>query len=236
MPTSLKEAFLRAGATVDPASDLPSDFGDPARELDAALKCCVLCDVSRLGRIRAAGRDVLDLLHRLTTADVWALPAGSGLPAVLTSPKGRIVERLFVHHLGDDGVLLVTGPQNAERVRAHLLRFVFREDVVLSDETEATSQLALCGPASREVATAAGVAVPPRFGSAPSDFAGARAVALGEDGFSGDGVSIVVPVEDAAAAWTALIGAVLAAGGAPAGTQALEAWRVLVAYPRVETS
>ena len=80
---------------------------DREAALAQAREGCVLADRSELGRLLATGPDFLDLLHRLSTASVAGLNEGEGRPTVLTTPKGRIVERLFVHHLGPAGVLSV---------------------------------------------------------------------------------------------------------------------------------
>ena len=107
------------GAVVDPESSRPLHFGDPAAELGAALEGVAVCDRSDLGRVLANGPDLLDLLHRLGTKSVTGLQEGDGRCTVVTSNKGRIVERLFVHHLGATGVLLCAGRGNAGRVIEH---------------------------------------------------------------------------------------------------------------------
>ena len=135
----------------------------------------------------AEGPDLLDLLQRLSTGDIGGLAAGEGRPTVLTSPKGRIVERLFVHHLGDRGVLLAGGgdPAAAERTIAHLDRFTFAEKTGLSDATETTCQLAVTGPRAGEALGAAGFDLPPVFQSVAQTFEGTPVQVVGQDGAVG---------------------------------------------------
>lgn len=169
------------------------------------------CDRSDLARLRASGKDVLDLLHRLSTQDLKGLPVGSGAATVLTSPKGRIVERLFVHRLADRDVRIVAG--DAERVLAHLRRYTFAEDVGATDVTSETRQLALFGDAASLVPD------PGAWGILETEIGGARVLVLGEDGFGSDGRSVVAAAADAER--------VRAAIGAPRiDREALEAWRV----------
>jgi folate-binding protein YgfZ len=224
---ALGEALRRSGAVIDPASSRPFHFGDAGGELRAAVEACALAERSDLGRVRATGADVLDLLHRLSTKAVRDLVPGTGSSTVLTTSKGRIVERLFVHRLGPEGVLLVTGPGGASGAIAHLDRYTFSEQTGLEDVTGSWCQLALVGPRAAQALRAAGISVPPPAGSASDEAAGIALHVLGEDGDSVAGFSVVTDARHAARLWTLLEDAVARAGGGPAGELALEAWRVL---------
>ena len=231
MDPRLAETFAHSGASLLPNSSRPDHFGDPRAELRCAFESCVLGDRSQLARVRATGRDFLDLLHRLSTADIASLPAGQGKPTILTTGKGRIVERLFVHNLGAEGVLSVAGPGAGPAVLQHLARYTFSEDTGLSDETEASFQLVLIGPRAAGVLQAVGVTAPQRFGVAEGFIGGVAIQVLGGDGLSGEGFSITAPNEQGPLAWDALVSALEALEGRPAGDQALEAYRVLRGMP-----
>ena len=58
--------------------EVPASFSDPATEYRAARQGAALTDRSAVGRLRAAGKDTLDLLNRLSTNFVEQLPSGSG--------------------------------------------------------------------------------------------------------------------------------------------------------------
>ncbi len=231
MDPGFRAALVHSGAVLDPPSGTPASFGDPGDELERALKGCVVADRSDLGRSRATGKDILDLLHRLSTADLRGLGPGEGRPTVLTTAKGRIVERLFVHHLGQEGVLLVSGTGNADAVLGHLRRYTFAEETGLADVTEETCQIALIGPDARRTAAAAGIPAPPPFGARSFESTGIRVHALGEDGSSADGISLFLPAARAAEFWLHILPRLRDAGAAPAGALALEAWRVLRGHP-----
>lgn len=159
--------------------------------LRAALESCVLADRGAFGRLLGTGPDLLDLLNRLSTKAVTRVEAGAGCATVLTTPKGRIVERLFVHHLGDDGVLLVAGPGGGKRTLDHLARYTFAENTGLSDVGDAWSHLSLIGPGAGRTLEDAGL---PRPG--PLRAAATEGVwVLGEDGLSVEGFSIAGPRE-----------------------------------------
>jgi folate-binding protein YgfZ len=200
---------------------------DRAAALRAARTACALADRSDLARLSADGPDFLDLLHRLSTGDVRDLAAGRGAATVLTTPKGRILDRLFVHRVREDRVLAVGGPGRGAVVAAHLARFTFAERTGLSDATAATAHWALVGPAARDAAMGMGLPAPDPLGAVEADWVGVRATVLGEDGSSAEGLSIVVAREDAPAALSGL----LALGLPELDAEALEAWRILRGLP-----
>ena len=229
--TTLAEALTGSGAELDPESSRPLHFGDPAAELCAALDGCVVADRSDLGRILATGPDLLDLLNRLSTNAVQDLSAGQGRSTAVTTAKGRIVERLWVHHLGDPGVLMVAGPGGAERAVSHLDRYTFAEQTGLADVTGSWCQVALIGPRAAEALDATRLPAPENLGASGATLGGAGVHVLGEDGLSATGFSVTAPMGHASEIWSALTEAVSAIGGRPAGDQAVEAWRVLRGLP-----
>ena len=231
MDPRLAEALARSGALPLPDSSRPAHFGDPRAELGCAFESCVLGDRSQFARILATGHDFLDLLNRLSTADIVSLSPAEGQPTILTTGKGRIVERLFVHHLGADGVLSVGGPGAGPSVLEHLARYTFREDTGVSDATEASFQLVLIGPRAAEALQAVGVTAPDRFGVVDGSIGGRAVRILGGDGLSGEGFSITASNEHGPTVWDALVASVEAVEGRPAGDQALEAYRVLRGQP-----
>jgi folate-binding protein YgfZ len=231
MQVELRAAITAHGGVMDAAGDRPLHFGEPADELRAARERCVLVDRSNLGRLLATGPDLLDLLHRMSTADLQGLEAGGGKSTVLLTPKGRIIQRAFVHHLGEPGVLSVTGPGGAGKTAAHLERFTFREKTGLVDVTETSSHLVLLGPEAAETARAAGLAVPEPMGACASELAGVEVQVLASDGLSPDGVSVVVPGGGGVAVWEALARAVRGREGRCSGDVVVEAARVLRGLP-----
>ena len=199
--------------------------------LDAANASCAVADRSNLGRLIATGPDLLGLLHRLSTGDVKDLRPSEGRETVVTNAKGRIVERLFVHHLGDDGVLLVAGPGGAPRVQAHLQKFTFSENTGLSDVTAATFAFALFGPRWAEAARAAGFPELAPYGSAACTLAGVRVHAVRTNGFDANGALVIGPRDDASRVRETLIDAAARLGGGAIEAEVLEAWRIVSGFP-----
>ncbi len=199
--------------------------------LEAAEKACAIVDRSNLGRILATGPDLLDLLNRLSTGDVKTLRPGEGAATVLTTAKGRIVERLSVHHLGNDGVLLVAGPAGAPRTLAHLAKFTFAENTGLRDVSALTFALAILGPRWAEAARATGIPDLAPYGAASVAMAGIRVDVVRTNGFDAEGVLVIGPRERGSDVDGALVAAVGSVGGRAMDAESLEAWRILSGYP-----
>ena len=76
--------------------------------------------------VRVAGPDARDYLQNMVSNDVEALPTGAACPALLLTPKARVIAPLVVWRRSDDDYLLLTEPELGEPVRAHLLRMRLR--------------------------------------------------------------------------------------------------------------
>ena len=68
----------------------------------------------------------------MCTSDIRNLPVGGQCEAFLTDVKGKIVGHVVVF-AGSEELVLVTVPGQAEKLIAHLDRYIIREDVQLED-------------------------------------------------------------------------------------------------------
>ena len=105
---------------------------DPSEERDAALTSAAIYDASPLGRLKVTGTDGLDLLHRLSTNAVEKLAPNQGANTILTDDRGRIIDLLTVVNLGDH-VLLLTSPNQQDRIIAWLDKYTIIEDITVQD-------------------------------------------------------------------------------------------------------
>src|SRR5258708_6671174 len=80
---------------------VPRRYGDAEAESAAAHKSAVVVVRNHEGRLRAIGRDRLDLLHRMSTNDLNNLAVGQACPTVLTTPIARIVDQVWVLNRGE---------------------------------------------------------------------------------------------------------------------------------------
>ena len=194
--------------------------------LAAAQASCAVADRGDLARLRADGPDFLDLLQRLSTGDVRRLTPGEGAATVLTTSKGRIVDRLLVHRVREDRVLVVGSPGRSAALMAHLARFTFAEQTGLSDVTGSTALFALLGPLARETAVEAGLTVPPPLGAAEQVWRGVELTLLGQDGSSTEGLALV-----AERGQEAVLQEAARTLGPAIDAESMEAWRILRGLP-----
>ncbi|HET7571037.1 MAG TPA: hypothetical protein VFJ77_00025 [Gaiellaceae bacterium] len=103
-------------------------------------------EIARRARayVRVAGPDAADYLQRMVSNDVEALAAGASCPALLLTPKGRVLAPLVVWRRGADDFLLLTEPELGEVVLAQLARMRFRARCEIEPE-EHESLLVLGG-------------------------------------------------------------------------------------------
>ncbi len=150
---------------------------------------------------------------------------------MLTSAKGRIVERLFVHNLGAAGVLLLTAPAGPARVLSHLGKYTFAEVTELRDVSGSTFALSIVGPRWRGASTAAGIPELPGFGAASCVVNGVAVDVVATNGFDAEGVLVIGPRASTTEVEAALRAVVLSVGGAPMERADVETWRIVRGYP-----
>jgi folate-binding protein YgfZ len=80
--------------------------------------------------VAVRGPDAKDFLHRLVSNDVERAPC----PALLLTPKARVIAPLVVVRRGDEDYLLLTEPGLGEIVRSTLLRARFAAKVEIEPE------------------------------------------------------------------------------------------------------
>ena len=209
--------------------ELPIAYGDVAEEYRAAREGAALHDSSYIGRIRATGGDVLDLLHRLSTNKLVSLQPGQGAPTILTTERGRTLDLITVFNMGDH-VLLLTSPHTRDKVVQWVDKYTIVEDVCLEDVTSSTAMLSVIGPDAQ--ATLSGL-VNMELGSlgahssARVSIAGAEGHIIRRNMMNLARFELLVQGQNAAGVWQE----VSAAGAVLMGLKAHEALRVEEGVP-----
>ncbi|MBI3242990.1 MAG: hypothetical protein HYZ49_11920 [Chloroflexi bacterium] len=113
---------------------------------NAVLEGCGLMDLPDHALLWAAGRDRIDLIHRMSTNDLTNMAENEGRATVLTTPLARIVDRIIVINL--EPKALVLGSANmATTIRRWLSGYIFfQDDVALADASSELAQFRLFGP------------------------------------------------------------------------------------------
>lgn len=204
---------------------VPAHYGDPAAEYRAARAGAVVVRRAPEGRLRAVGRDRLDLLHRMSTNNLQDLAVGAARPTVLTTPIARIVDLLWVLNLGETALCLA-GPGRATAVRRWLAGYIFfRDDVKVLDVSAELGQLGVYGPRAGAVAGA----LLPGAEALAEDHALERAGLIVWRGrpLAGDGYTLLAPASQIDALWDQAV----AAGAQPAGETAYQWLRLAAGTP-----
>ncbi len=204
-----------------------------------AQQCRRAAGLFRLGARGLAvveGADRVRWLNGMLTNDVARLAAGrerSGCQALLLTRIGRIVADLHVLLRGD-AFWLECAPEAVAPLLATLGKFIIADDVRLSDASLAWERLALEGPATNAIFSAA-AGEPPGLARDAADayvIAGTSVIA-GAWGVSGeDALQLFVPAGSSAAVCEALRRAGAGHSLLEADAETLEVLRIEAGTPR----
>jgi aminomethyltransferase len=228
--TPLYYAHLAAGAKlVDFAGwEMPVQYEGVRQEHMAVRQSAGIFDVSHMGEIETAGPQALELLQRLLSNDVAAIPVGGSQYSVLCREDGGILDDLFTYRLGSERFLTVTNASNHETdlawFRRHGLAF---PDAEVSDRIEDWAMLAVQGPLAREMVQAGAESpLPARMTVGSRRIGGAEMLVCGT-GYTGeDGVELLCRPELAVELWEQIV----RRGARPAGLGARDTLRLEVCF------
>jgi tRNA-modifying protein YgfZ len=103
-----------------------------------------LVDFSDRTQIEVTGADRAGFLHNLCSNAVRDLQPGQGCEAFLLNVKGHVVGHVLIF-VSPNSIVLETAPDQAEKLLAHLERYLIREDVQLHDRSQQWGELLLAG-------------------------------------------------------------------------------------------
>ncbi len=220
--TTLHNADQGTGAPI-------ADFGDPRAEFRTLLSACGLYDLSWRSKIAVTGGDRVRWMNGMTTNNVRDLAPGHGVYAFLLNAQGRIQADLYVFHRGDS-LLVDTERVQRDKILELFDRYIIADDVEIADISDKLMAIGLTGPQSRPVLERAGIKVP--------DLAHLQ---FGDIAWQGKAITLLRSGEEARESWQVWIApehaaelrnALLKAGARPAGTTALNLFRISHAIPQ----
>lgn len=223
------------GKLVDFAGwEMPIQYSGVLDEYHAVRAEAGLFDVSHMGRIAVTGGGALRFLQRTTTNDVAKLPIMQAHYSMVCNHQGGIEDDVFVYRLKPDDYLLCVNASNQEKILAWL-----REEVrqvpgcTVVDQSATLAQVALQGPASRDLLNKMGV---PGIASLKlrhcleTTLVGNTCL-IARTGYTGElGYECYVPTGGAASLWRAFLDHGRPAGLKPAGLGARDLLRLEMAY------
>lgn len=221
--------------------ELPVQFAGIQAEHDAVRQRAGLFDVSHMGEFLVAGPEAEAFLQRMTVNDVSKLAPGQAQYTLLCYPEGGVVDDLLIYRLGEERFMLVVNASNIAKdfqwLESHLP--AAGEGTVpaveLTDCSDATSLLALQGPAAARILgkvtdAPVGELGPFRF-LEEAHVCGVQAL-VSRTGYTGeDGFELYLRAEDAATVWRGLLAAGKDDGLVPVGLGARDTLRFEARLP-----
>jgi len=205
--------------------DMPLNYGSQIEEHHAVRRDAGMFDVSHMCVIDLTGARVREFLRQLLANDVAKLKVpGAALYSCMLLPSGGVIDDLMVYFQSESWFRLVVNAGTRNKDLAWISEHAAAFAVAVRERTD-LAMIAVQGP-NAIVKTVP--LLPPDARAAALNIARFSGAALGSwfvarTGYTGeDGFEIMLPAEDAAAAWQAL----KAQGIAPAGLGARDTLRL----------
>ncbi|HME33928.1 MAG TPA: glycine cleavage T C-terminal barrel domain-containing protein [Candidatus Sulfotelmatobacter sp.] len=204
-------------------------FDDPQAEFAALRGGCGVYDLGFRAKISLTGGDRMRWLNGMVTNNIRDLSVGRGVYAFLLNPQGHILGDLYAYNRGES-ITVDTDCGQAERILATFDHYIIMDDVEVANLSEQVTALGIAGPKTPDVLAAAGFAIPEIRALQLKSVMGHGAECTLVRGEDAEHLSyeIWVAPERVRQLWDAL----LAAGAAPVGSEALELQRIVSGVPR----
>jgi len=200
-------------------------FTTVEQEYFAIRNATTLYDLTPMVKYRIFGPDAVPYLNRLVTRDLAKLRPDRVAYCVWCNDAGHLIDDGTVFRLGETEFRLCT----AERQIDWLLDSAIGFDLKIAEVTEDIAALAVQGPTSCSVLTAAGMVGVDRLKPFEIGYfnVDGRALTASRTGFTGDlGYELWMAPQDAEAVWDALMAAGRSRGIRAIGSQALNIARL----------
>jgi aminomethyltransferase len=225
--TPLYKTHLSSGATIVDFGgwDMPLHYGSQLAEHRAVRQDAGMFDVSHMSVIDVNGARAREFLRYLLANDVGKLKVrGKALYSCMLRTSGGVIDDLIVYFITDSSFRLVVNAGTRDKDLAWIIEHAVGFDLEVLARTD-LAMIAIQGPHARAktasllppMQCAAALDLAPFVGAQIDSWFVARTGYTGEDGFE-----IMLPAEDAAKTWQALV----AVGVAPAGLGARDTLRL----------
>lgn len=190
-----------------------STFGEPEAEYAAIRKSAALIDQPQRGVLELTGKDRLAFLNNLLTNQTWdkatkkGLEPGQGTYGFFLGRNGRIVADMTVIERGDR-TLLEMDVRLVEPVRAAFDKYLFGEQVKMTDRVESLRQISIHGPTALAILRqASGEEVPEStlLGSTEIPLYGVTAIVWRDDPAGAPGYHLLIETAAVERVWTGFL-------------------------------
>jgi aminomethyltransferase len=210
---------------------MPVSYAGTVSEHTATRNAVGLFDVSHLGKALVAGPGAAEYVNAALTNDLRRIGAGKAQYTLCCNDSGGVIDDLIAYYVSDDEVFLVPNAANTAAVVA-ALQAKAPTGLTITDEHRSYAVLAVQGPKSAEVLGALGLPTDMDYmGYADAEYGGVP-LRVCRTGYTGEhGYELLPEWDRAAVVFDALVEAVAAAGGEPAGLGARDTLRTEMGYP-----
>ena len=221
--TPLYEKHIELGARVVDFAGwwLPVQYAGILEEHRSVRERAGLFDVSHMGEIRIKGPEASEYLQKLLTNTVGGMKDGSVRYSPICFTSGGTVDDVLVYRLSAEEYWLVVNASNKDKDLAWIIENSSGMEVVVTDESDETAEVALQGPAAAAILEKlAGSSVKELgyYEFLPEVTVTGVATLISRTGYTGeDGFEIYCSPADVEKLWTALLDAGKPEGLQPAG-------------------
>ena len=210
---------------------MPVSYAGTVAEHTATRETVGLFDVSHLGKAKVAGPGAAAYVNSALTNDLNRIGPGKAQYTLCCNETGGVIDDLIAYYVSDDEIFLVPNAANTAAVVAELRRHA-PDGLTITDEHRSYAVLAVQGPKSSEGVEGLGLPTTMDYmGYADAEYDGVP-VRVCRTGYTGEhGFELLPQWDRAAVVFDALVGAVQAAGGQPAGLGARDTLRTEMGYP-----
>jgi aminomethyltransferase len=213
---------------------MPVSYAGTVSEHNATRGAVGLFDVSHLGKALVRGPGAAEYVNSALTNDLRRIGPGKAQYTLCCNEVGGVagvVDDLIAYYVSDDEIFLVPNAANTPAVVAALVERA-PSGLTITDEHRSYAVLAVQGPKSADVLSGLGLPTTMDYmGYADAEFNGVP-VRVCRTGYTGEHGYELLPTWDrAAVVFDALVEAVAAAGGEPAGLGARDTLRTEMGYP-----
>jgi aminomethyltransferase len=234
--TPLIAQHRKAGAKlVDFAGwEMPIQYSGVLDEYQTVRSKAGLFDVSHMGRITVSGPGSVGFLQYVTTNDVSKISVRSSQYSMVCNPQGGIQDDIFIYHVKPYEFLVCVNASNREKIVAWLMDKVAHvQGCKVKDRSTELAQIAVQGPLSRDLLSAAGVGEVTELNVRQclevTAFGGTAVVS--RTGYTGElGYELYLPAHLAEPAWEQLLKVGQPLGLKPAGLGARDLLRLDMGY------
>lgn len=210
---------------------MPVSYAGTVSEHNATRDTVGLFDVSHLGKALVKGPGAAAYVNSALTNDLNRIGPGKAQYTLCCTESGGVIDDLIAYYVSDDEIFLVPNAANTAAVVAALQKNA-PDGLTITDEHRSYAVLAVQGPKSAEVLEALGLPTEMDYmGYSDAEYDGVF-VRVCRTGYTGEHGYELLPAWDrAGVVFDALVAAVRAAGGEPAGLGARDTLRTEMGYP-----